>query len=159
MAMQYKKLIMLIIIILCVISLSITIKNYITYQQIKKNAIENITELGQTSDKISYHIDEFNQDGDRLYIRGWAVIRGQDNSNIKHNIILKDEATGKYYSFETSSEKRIDITKHFNDGFYYDNGGFLVNIDDYFKKGDYHIGIQIILNGEKYFVLTSNKIN
>ncbi|KGG79805.1 hypothetical protein Y919_09810 [Caloranaerobacter azorensis H53214] len=158
MAIQYKKFIILIIIILCIISLSMTIKNYISYQQIKKHEIENVLELGQFSDKISFHIDEIKNEKDKLFIRGWAILRGQDNTNIKHNILLKDKETGKYYSFEASNEKRIDITKHFNDGYNYDNAGFIVKIDNHFNMKKYDIGIQIILGEKKYFVLTDIKL-
>lgn len=97
------------------------------------------SKITNTSHNIKYakNIDINNN---YVNINGWAFINGKSTNNTKTYIYLKSK--NKKYIFQTTPQKRHDVTKYFDDGNNYDNSGFQCIIDtNDIMSGNYEIGI------------------
>lgn len=78
-----------------------------------------------SSDQIAYFIDSYTMEDRISTIAGWAVWLGEDLKLVNTEVALKSNSTGAFISIPTQMQQRADVTTAMNDGFQYDNSGFI----------------------------------
>lgn len=75
-------------------------------------------------DDVSYEMDPI--DGERMNIRGWAVIRGRETRPVSIHVLLRNRETGQCFRLPTEIKTRSDVTEQFRDDYTnYDSSGFV----------------------------------
>lgn len=109
------------------------------------NKIEIINKLPKFEYKSKGNIDLIEANRNKLKIRGWSIIPKNEN-NFKIKVLLASKKIN--YLIETDIQERKDITQSFNDGYNYDNSGFVLDINkNEILKGNYRI--LIIIEGKE----------
>jgi hypothetical protein len=123
------------------------------------------------SKNIKYSIEEIDNNGNLIKIKGWIISKGEtnpyfnwvcgkgENPYINNSFVLID---GKnFYKMNTITSRREDITKLFNDKTNYDNSGIigLTKTSQLISDKVYKIGIlKIDINNNESIILTKNTI-
>lgn len=97
-----------------------------------------------------------------LTISGWCVIPGKETNLIENYVVLKDVENSKMYKLPTTIVTRSDVTTYINDGYNYDNSGFLVHLmirDLKLEQKKYEICLLYKISGEKYIIQTGQYLN
>ena len=115
-------------------------------------------ELPNGTNNISFSFDRLATSKKAVEITGWAYINGKSSEDNRIYIILRSDK--KTYIFETTSQKRMDVTAHFSAmNLNFDDSGFsTVFSRNKMEKGDYRIGIYIEKEKEKAFQYTDKTI-
>jgi hypothetical protein len=124
--------------------------NPLTQIKIKiSNKIEVINKLPEFEYKSKGNIDLIEVKSNKVKVRGWSIIpKRKSNSKIK--VILNNNKVN--YLIDTDFQERKDITQSFNDGYNYDNSGFVFDINkNEIEKGNYRILIMIEGNESSLF--------
>ena len=102
---------------------------YIGLYFIKINAWKEIDNLPNLDSNISFYIEFVEKNHNYNKIRGWCVKRGENSRGAVIKAILWNKSLHKGQIFSVNQQiRRHDVTKHFNDGFNYDNSGFAFSI-------------------------------
>ena len=81
-------------------------------------------EIAVKFDEVSYEMDPI--DGERMNIRGWAVIRGRETRPVSIHVLLRNRETGQCFRLPTEIKTRSDVTEQFRDDYTnYDSSGFV----------------------------------
>ena len=70
-------------------------------------------EIAVKFDEVSYEMDPI--DGERMNIRGWAVIRGRETRPVSIHVLLRNRETGQCFRLPTEIKTRSDVTEQFRD--------------------------------------------
>ena len=120
-----------------------------------KNRYEHITTLGSNEIEVLADVG-FSSEEKYYYVRGWSCILGETIENVNVAIILWNEEEQRGYVVPTILEKRPDVTAHFQDGYNYDNSGFVsyVRKDRIDQCARYQIFIRYRNNGHDEYKYT-----
>lgn len=115
-------------------------KNYSDY------SIDDNANYSWCLDEKNYKFKNTNEVLDSIYIKGWFYKNNQDTNNVVLKVLLKDSITKQWYTLDTKTQPREDVTKFFNDGHNYDNSGFIANIPSEFISNieDHNFEIYIL---------------
>lgn len=107
-----------------------------------KNSYRTIDELNVQNIDVKKDL-EVSSDENYFYLRGWSCILGESILDVDVSLILWDEEEQKGYLIPTKLQERPDVTTHFNDGYNYDNSGFVAVIrKDKLKEKKYKVYIR-----------------
>ncbi|HEV2481839.1 MAG TPA: hypothetical protein VGS79_19365 [Puia sp.] len=87
-------------------------------------------------------IDHFDDEQEYLSISGWAIRKMKEVAGSTIDLVFKmDNAV---YIARTQTDKRTDLTAHYNNGFNLDNGGFLAKVSkEFLPAGRYQVGLWV----------------
>jgi hypothetical protein len=104
--------------------------------------LQKISLPSETSN-ISYNIENFENQANKIEIKGWAFIEGQDAERSRIYLVLK--SASETYVFDAVPQKRTDVTQYFSESnLDLDNSGFSATISSTpFIAGEYTLGIYI----------------
>jgi hypothetical protein len=117
--------------------------------------IDNLPKQG----RFSGTMDEFLEDQDNLYLKGWVAPVESDFSGHSIKIIAKSEKN--IFLFNTKTELRPDVTQYFKNKYKLDSCGFSSIIDKTkLPAGKYEIGLYLEKSGKAgEFQFISKNIN
>ncbi|MDP4086253.1 MAG: hypothetical protein Q8934_16780 [Bacillota bacterium] len=149
--MKLLNFIFIVLIFAGIVSTVLLINNFIQEnKQVVK--LPKSYELGKLGNRnFVCNIEQASIENNKLTIKGWGIIKkSRKQGNL--NLLLKN-SKGELYKLKYKSEDRKDVTKFFNDGFNYNNSGFISEIDlnNINGNGKYVIIIQIEIGKEKFY--------
>lgn len=110
--------------------------------------------LPNETNNVLYYIDECECDGEHPFLRGWALVDGQDSKNSSIYLVLLSDKMK--YIISTSVQERHDVTKYYKNSGNYDQSGFILLFSKkYLRKGKYKVGIYLENNKIKAFRYTN----
>ncbi|WP_445714517.1 DUF6311 domain-containing protein [Flavobacterium sp.] len=118
------------------------------------NKIEVINRLPELEFKSKGNIDLVEFNGNNVKVRGWSIIP-KNKFNYKIKVIFASIKNN--YLVDTDFQERKDITQSYNDGYNYDNSGFVLDVNkNEIAKGNYRI--LIMIEGKESSLFDSEKI-
>jgi hypothetical protein len=112
--------------------------------------------LSEAREEVMFNIDTVFQDENIIEISGWAYIKGKSSENSKVRIILSSDK--KSYSFDTTQEKRPDVTASFKTLNLDDSGFFTIILKKGLAKDEYKVSIYIMKDDTKGLRLTNTVV-
>ena len=84
-------------------------------------------------DGILVHFDDAyyqlnTREGEKLLIRGWAVVRGKETKPVTIHVLLRNRQTGECFRLPTEIKTRSDVTELLKEDYAnYDSSGFVTS--------------------------------
>jgi len=105
---------------------------------------------------IRLAIDKLVVNNTLIKVVGWAYINGLSSENSK--IYLALESDKKSYVFDTSTQKRPDVTAYFKSLNYDDSGFSALVLKDDLETGKYKVGVYITKNNDMKALKFTDKV-
>lgn len=132
-----------------VLAIFFVLYQYLKYSQYSQYQIDEskITD----SSLFIWGIDAVDSKYDVLKVSGWMAYRGESISTWDLSMVIQND--DNCYVVPMALQNRTDITEAMNDGFNYDNSGFVVTINKrYIQSGSAHYYI-LYKNNEKEMIV------
>ena len=94
---------------------------------------------------------------DNLVVSGWCGLKNANADNYNVYVVLQNDKTHLYYTFNTNSCYRPEVTAYFHNKLNYDNSGFETRLSN-LPLGKYKIGLNLVGKNNSFFTWTNSSI-
>jgi len=114
--------------------------------------------LKSETDNVSCNIEQFEDRGDSVQLRGWAYIKEQNSDSSDISLVLSSDTAN--YLIPMVSINRPDVTVYFGSSINYDNSGFSAVLPKKdFENGFYRLGVYVKNGNQEGLKYTGQEIN